>query len=273
MSETRPVMNLRDLSIPLRVAATCLLLVIVGGYAASLHFMKHHISQKDGDPELSWVDLVGTYHGVDKPAPMLTALDDSRHGVWLNDTPADDLQILRDWLSKGSAVGGGTDPVQQGWDALPPGASEEALTPADVIDERCVRCHGAAATDADAHKEVALERWPTLKNFVYSKKLDPISTDILAQSTHAHALSIPVFTLIACGMLLATCWPRWFRHGAAMLAFLGLLLDFGGMWLARASEFGCYVLVAGGALYGLALGSAVAASLVAMWLGRSASAP
>merc|ERR1711960_1605 len=99
---------------------------------------------------------------------MLTALDDSGHGVWLKDAPADDLQILRDWLSKGSAVGGGTDPVQQGWDALPPGASEEALTPADVIDERCVRCHGAAATDADAHKEVALERWPTLKNFVYS---------------------------------------------------------------------------------------------------------
>ena len=58
-----------------------------------------------------------------------------------------------------------------------------------------------------------------------------------------------------------------------MFAFLGLLLDFGGMWLARTSEFGCYVLVAGGALYGLALGSAVAASLVAMWFGRKAAAP
>ena len=95
MSETRPVMNLRDLSIPLRVAATCLLLVIVGGYAASLYFMSHHISQKDGDPELSWVDLVGTYHGVDKPAPMLTALDDPQHGSWLKDAPDGDLQVLR----------------------------------------------------------------------------------------------------------------------------------------------------------------------------------
>lgn len=267
-AEQRPI-RLRDLSFPLRVAATCLLLVIAGGYAASLYFMVHHVSQKDGDPEFSWIDIVGTYHGVDKRAPILVALDKPNHADWLQDVPAADLQILRDWLALGSAVGGGADPVQDTWDALPPGAPEEALTPADVIDERCVRCHSPSATDVNAHKDVALGRWPTLKNFVYSKKLEPISKDILAQSTHAHALSIPVFTLIACGMLLATCWPRWFRHGVAMAAFGGLLLDFGGMWLARTSEIGCHVLVLGGALYGVALVSAIAASLVAMWFGRS----
>ena len=106
------------------------------------------------------------------------------------------------------------------------GGSEDALTPADIIDERCVRCHAAGATDDDAFAQVALDRWPTLKNYVYSKQLDPISTDILAQSTHAHALSIPIFTLIVCAMALATGCPRWLRHGVAAMTFVGLLLDF-----------------------------------------------
>ena len=261
-------MHLRNLSWSLRVAATCLLLIITGGYAASLYYMQHHISQKDGDPALTWVDLVGTYHGVNRPAPVLSALDSERHEAWLGEVPEEELQILRDWLAKGTAVGGGADPVQQGWDALPPGASEDALTPADVIDERCVRCHAAGATDDDAFAQVALDRWPTLKNYVYSKQLDPISTDILAQSTHAHALSIPIFTLIVCAMALATGCPRWLRHGVAAMTFVGLLLDFGGMWLARSWEPGCLLVVGGGALYGIGLGLGVACSLWALWCGR-----
>ena len=178
-----------------------------------------------------------------------------------------------DWLAKkGGGVGGGADPVQQGYDEPAPGASEDALTAADVLDERCVSCHGAAAAGPNAFKELSLERWPDVRKVAYSKKLEPISIEILAQSTHAHALSIPVFTLLACACFLATRWPRWLRHGVFSLAFVGLFLDLGAMWLARSWEPACALIVAGGGLYGLALGIAVVGSLGSMWLGRRSPA-
>ena len=260
--------RLRDQSFLLRVTATCLLLIIAGGYGASLFYLVHHVSQKDNEPELTWLDLVATYHGVDKPAPILVALEDSRHATWLEDMPTDEREVLSSWLSRGVGVGGGADPVQQGYDALPPGASEEALTPADVLDERCARCHGSSATDVNAYKELSLERWPDVRRVAYSKKLDPVSTEILAQSTHAHALSIPVFTLLACACFLATGFSQRLRHGICALAFLGLFVDFGAMWLARSWEPACALIVAGGGLYGLALGIAVLGSLASMWFGR-----
>lgn len=268
MPDAKTRFLLRDQSFAIRVAVTCLLLIIAGGYGASLYYMVHHVSQKDNDPELTWLDLVATYHGVDKPAPILAALDEEKHRGWLKDAATDDLKILRDWLGKGAGVGGGADPIQQGYDALPPGASEEALTPADVLDEQCVRCHGPSASDADAFRDLSLERWPDVRKVAYSKKLDPISTNILAQSTHAHALSIPMFTLLACACLLATRFPRWMRHGVCALAFLGLLVDFGAMWLARTWEPACFLIVGGGGVYGVALGAAVVGSLLSMWLGR-----
>ena len=265
------LVRLRDFSFELRIAVSCLALVIGGGYTASLYFMSHHVGRKDGQEGLTVLDVEGTYHGVNRPARLLVVLeDDSQHRKdYVKGMPTEEVELLRSWLKL-------TEPsaLQEQYDELPEDAPEEALAPADVIDERCTRCHSPGAKEGDGiGATVPPHNLPAVEKVAYSKKLDPISVDILAQSTHAHALSIPVFTLIAAGMLLMTAWPRWFRHGVVMLCFLGLLADFAGMWLARLNPGFVWLLLGGGAVYGAALVTALLAGLVDMWFGRPSPPP
>jgi hypothetical protein len=269
---TRPPFLLRDLSVQLRIAVTCLVLILLGGYAASLYFLTVHISPRDGDPALSLQDLEATYHGIDRPAGIQVALDDSDHrSDYLKAAPDAELDLLRAWVAQSAnVVPGSVDPVEQGYDYLPEDAPEETLTPADVLDTHCVRCHAPSAPDGDAaSRSVSLKGWPDVRRHAYAKKVEPQPITILAQSTHAHALSIPVFTLIAAALLLATCYSRRFRHGLVMLCFLGLLLDFAGMWLGRYDPLFVFIgVLGGGALYGITLCVALGATLLSMWFGR-----
>jgi len=259
-------LRLRDLSTPIRVALTCICLVIGGGYVASLYYMWHHVGQKDDEAGVTLIDIVGTYHGVDRPSRILVALGDEAHrSEYLAGMTDDEYAVLQDWLALPDVAA-----IQQRYDELPDEAPEEALAPADVLDERCVRCHRPGAEEGGGiGSEIPLHNLPVVERFAYAKRLEPISVDILAQSTHAHALSIPVFTLIACGLLLGTCWPRRFRHGVIMICCVGLLLDFSGMWLARMHEGFVWCIIVGGGLYGIGLSLALAGSVVSMWFGRS----
>jgi hypothetical protein len=266
-------LRLRHQSLALRLALSCFILILAGGYAAALFHMYHHLEQKDDEKGLTLVDVIGTYQGVDKPAPILRALSDPDHrNDYLRDVPTGEIEVLRNWLDIGPLVGGGgPDPIQSGYDFLAADAPEDALTPADILDERCVRCHAERAPEGtEASRAISLERLPDVQRYAYSKKLDPVSVEILATSTHTHALSMPLFALAASLLFLLTAWPRFLRHGLIMLCFVGLLLDFAGMWLARPEihegEGPIWLILVGGGLFGACFTAMLLGALVDLWL-------
>ena len=263
--------SLRELSFLLRVAATCFLLVLAIGYAAALFHVVDHVGKKDNEPELTHLDLVGTYHGVNKQAGILVALEDEKHQGWTSGMSEQERDLLVRWLQ--GELGAGADPIASGYADPPDGSPEDALVPADVLDQHCTRCHRPGATEGgEIGESISLTRWPNGVDAVaYSKELAPISKEILAQSTHAHALSMPAFAVLICGMLLLTRWPRGLRHGLVAMAGVGLLLDLAGMWLARSSELWVNLgIILGGAMFGIALGLAWCLCLLDLWLPRRA---
>jgi len=58
--------RLRALPLSLRLALTCLILVLSGGLAASAFQIFHHYHNKDEDPAFTLDDIVGSFHGMDQ---------------------------------------------------------------------------------------------------------------------------------------------------------------------------------------------------------------
>jgi len=232
--------RLREAALAVRLGLAGLVLVLAGGYLASLAYIRQHHGPKDEDPALSLLDLQALDHGVLREAPLRRAVAGEHGRRYLED--ARERQLLLTWLE-------GEDPYQ-GYDPLDAG---EEPTPAEILEERCLRCHARGATEGEGiGEEIPLEDWQDVSRMAFAKELAPVPLDILVVSTHAHAQTMPLLALAAGALLLLTGWATWLRHGLCALLGLGLLADLGGMWLARWSLAGVSVMVAGGAAFGLA---------------------
>lgn len=245
--------RLHELSLLLRLGLTGLLLTLGAGYAASLAHMVHHHGQKDGEPGLSWTDLEGAYHGVQKSAPLLAVLDQPHGEQYLPNQ--EEREALRAWL---------TGPrITQDFDNLDLG--ERA--PAEILARNCLSCHARGAEDGGGIGErMPLEYWDDVKAVAFSQDLRPVPQEILVTSTHTHALTMPLVALLACGLFLLTRWPRAVRHATFALAGLGCFLDVAAWWLARTTPLALPLLVAAGAAFGLGIAFALAGVLLDMWL-------
>ncbi|MSR75883.1 MAG: hypothetical protein EXS14_10490 [Planctomycetes bacterium] len=75
-------------------------------------------------------------------------------------------------------------------DNLPPGAPETTLLPQEVVEQHGVRCHQAGAeAGGGLVPAVSLKILTDLKPYFYAKRLDPVTPEILAVSTHAPTAS------------------------------------------------------------------------------------
>ena len=78
---------LRKMPLGLRISLSALILVLLGGYAASgLHMAEHH-GPRDGQEGLTGDDITGVYHGVQSPPPLRPALAVSYTHLTLPTTP------------------------------------------------------------------------------------------------------------------------------------------------------------------------------------------
>lgn len=264
--------RLRDQSFLVKIGLLAFLVAIGIGYVAALEHLVTHHGPKDGEEGLQGEDVVAAYHGIDHPAPILKALDDPAHQEIMGPLDPESEEILREWLT----LPPGADPASpmvltalgERYDMPPPGASEDTLVPADVLDESCVRCHSPGATEGtDASKALSLARWPSVQAAVLPRKMDPVPEEILVTSLHTHALAMPVYALLVGLLFLASGFPRWITGGAFALSLLGLPIEFLGMWLARESAVWTQAIWIGGALHGAGLGIALIGSALALFVG------
>ena len=70
---------LRTLPLTVRIGISCLVLVLLGGLAASAMHLFWHYENRDERPGMTMDDLEGAYHGVERTAPILMALTPFNH--------------------------------------------------------------------------------------------------------------------------------------------------------------------------------------------------
>lgn len=239
--------TLRSLGLLPRLGLAATILVFLGGFAASLMHMKTHHAKKDEEPGLSLLDLQGQYHGVRAPSPLVGALE--RGHPKTGELSEAGRTALLDWLlgkndAQGQRPKGGGPRIAEDFDNLDLGDN----APAEIMTKSCLSCHKRGSSDPVASK-LPLEYWDDVKKIAYSKELSPVSTEVLAASTHTHALSLAAVTAVVALLAFGTRWPRGPIGLLVCLAGVGLLVDLAAWWLARESGAFVYALIIGGAAF------------------------
>ena len=245
--------RLRDLPFAARLALTLLVLVNLGGFLASgLHMVRHH-ENRDERAGMSMTDLQGAYHGVQSRAALLVALE-SGHPDELGETPLDGASrtLLVEWLT-GNRISEGYDDIDLGDRA-----------PAEILDQACVSCHSRNAEES-LRAQPFLEFFDDVRGVAFSRDISPVDEDILLASTHTHAISLAMVTIVIAGLMLLTSWPVALKSILPLVAAAGLFFDLAAWWLARDAAFLVYVIVLGGVAYAGSMVLMMLAVLTDLW--------
>lgn len=229
---------LRQLPLLARLGVISLMLLMLGGLAASAAHLFYHDQNRDEQPGLTVTDVKGVYHGVTATAPLLSSLQ-SGHPETL---APQDRETLIKWLQ-------GTR-IAEDFDNLDLGDS----APGELITANCVSCHNPKATGKDAYPKLPLERWDDVKGVAFSKDIKPNDIKILAASTHVHALSLGTLVLLMSALLLMTTWSRGLVSLLVCAMGVGLTADMAAWWISRHTELAVYAIIGFGALFNAATG-------------------
>ncbi len=252
-----PSFRLRRLAFGQRLGLSFLLLVLLGGLAASFEFIRSHHGPRDGRPGLTVDDVQGVYHGIQRRAPLVTALERG-HPEGL---PKDDRETLLRWLAS-PRISDDFDSLDLGDDA-----------PAELLAAHCLSCHARNATEGDGiGREIPLTYWDDVQKVAFSTEVEPMSKEILLATTHTHALSMALIGLVVVLLGAWTRFPRALVGALSIATGLGLALDIGGWWLARDTAALAHLIVLGGGAYGMGCVGLALFALIELW-GPAEKAP
>lgn len=238
---------LRSFGFGVRLGVACLVLMMIGGLLASAAYVHVHYAPRDQSPGVSMTDLVGSYHGIDAPSPLLETLE-AGHPEEMSD---ENRQALLAWL-RGDRISQNYDNLNLGDDA-----------PAELIAMNCLECHSRRASDEhELAKAIPLDYWDDVSRLAFPMRIDPPPLEILLVSTHTHALSLATITGLTAILLLLTCWPRRLVGLLVGLSGLALIVDLGCWWLSRMQPEFVYLMAIAGGTYLITTGLAQVAILV-----------
>jgi hypothetical protein len=241
--------QLRTLGVTARLGLTVLVLTLLGGLAVSGIYMAMHHDNRDEKPGLTMNDVRGHYAGVNIPSPLLGALD-RKHP---EEQAEASRQILIDWLK--------SDRISEDYDSLDLGD----LAPVEIIASDCLSCHSRQSTGEGAYPELLLDYYEEVKAIAFSSDIRPVGVEVLAASTHTHAISLSVLALVSSGMLLLTGWPRKLVNPLILVTALGLAADLSGWWLARVNDSIVPMIVIGGFVFAAGIGLSLLMVVGDLW--------
>lgn len=231
--------KLRDLGLFARLGIAGLVITMIGGTIASGVYLSMHHGDRDQRDGLTIDDVKAHYHGIVSPSPLLESLK-AGHPESLQ---AVERERLIQWLE------GDTATLSLSYDDLDLGAD----APAEIMAINCLDCHARSSSGTvdglATAPEIPLEYWDDVYALAISKDIRPVDAEILALSTHTHALGMASMG-IAIGLLaLLTSWPRVATSVVLGATGVGLATDIGGWWLTRHDDLYAPLVVVGGFLF------------------------
>lgn len=223
--------RLSSLGLLSRVGLVFLVLTLLGGYIVSGIFLKQHYENRDERPGLTMTDIIGAYHGVTSPSPLLSALNRGHP----EELAPEKRQALVSWLESGR-IGEDYDNFDLG-----------DLAPAEIIAESCVSCHARGSTEANGEgAKWPLEYFSDIQSIAVSREVMPTDPTKVMISMHAHAPSLAMVLIMMTLLSGMSRWPGKLTGLIAAVGGVGLFLDIAGQWLARSDALWAYAIVGGG---------------------------
>jgi len=279
--------RLANLTLPAKLLVTLFLLIVGPGYLfGTANILLQH-QDADLEPGLGVDDLRRKFHGLTKqvaPKPDFTVTSTMLEQV----IPGGEM---REYLEKGGEpairsliawLEGGADKAEFSQAGLKqPGDP----SPQAVIAAQCVECHNAedgdmadvpfapsraAAPDFELVFELAQPESQRDETGPRTLTLAPTSVKNLVHITHAHILTMPVFTLLVGALFLMTGLGNPVKLILGPLPMLAVLTDIGSWWAARFIEPFIFVIAASGAVFGATYALQILCVLCSLWCGRKA---
>jgi len=233
-----------ELPLSVRILYTCVLCVVGLAYLFAFIYLYHTYSGRDGQPGLSYDDLVIAYTGSGKGSKIESAL----RGPMSTMLPADEATAVITW-------------VQQGADRP---TFDTFVSP--LLEKRCISCH-----DGSNPHLVSLAGYDNVKKVTDQDKGTDIFT--LVRVSHIHLFGIVIF-LFVIGQIFGHAYirPLWIKYVAMAAPFCALLIDISSWYLVKLYHPFAYLTMAGGALLGLSFGFMWVMSMYQMWIGKTPKA-
>lgn len=234
-----PWPRLSTLGLFSKIGLVFLVLTLLGGYIVSGIFLNMEYENRDERPGLTMTDIVGAYHGVTSPSPLLDSLERG-HPETLSE---DKRTALVSWLESGR-IGEDYDNFDLG-----------DMAPAEIIAESCLSCHTRTATEGDGiGQKWPLEYFSDIQAIAVSREIMPKNERIVMLSMHVHAPSLAMVLIMLTLLGAMTRWPGLLVGAIAAVGGVGLFFDIAGQWLAKFDAIWAYAIVGGGFASSMAVG-------------------
>lgn len=243
MSDPAPVhrgYTLRQLPLSLRLLFSCFLATVGIGYLAAMFLMFLLNVDPHRAMNMSLVQgVVMKYHGQRDNTRLQAAIE----GAMADKLEAPEKERIKAWIR----------------DGVPEDRYVAEIQP--ILQKSCAVCHNAQSglpvPALTSYEETLKLARPDLGE----------SVGALARVSHIHLFGISLLFLLTGGIFALSEIAAWLRNLLIVTPFAAIWLDIGSWWFTKyaAPAFG-YVVVAGGALMGIAFAAQIVISLWEMWL-------
>ncbi|MDQ6999820.1 MAG: hypothetical protein Q9M12_02915 [Mariprofundus sp.] len=235
-----------DASVSEKILDSMFLITIGLAYLFALLNLYYTHQGRDGEPGLSVKDVMLAYHGSHNQTRLGAAINGPMESNLPN--PAAKQDIL-DWISHGATEE----------------EFHEKVEP--ILQNNCVMCHSAESG-------MSIPHFTSYAEVVKLTETDTGATiPALVRVTHIHLFGI-AFILFFVGRIFILCeMPVWLKRITVAIPFVFLLMDILSWYVTKIVPGFAYVVVANGALMGIAFGGQVLTSLYQMWFYKPRTIP
>jgi hypothetical protein len=256
MSTSSERFTLRQLPLPAKLVVSVFLMSVGLGYFSAL--VQLHFKQADAGSFMPTAkNVIRAYHGELPEMRLVSVISGDPEGGWssTNMTPAffkksedwdkaeaetlrpqreAERQLLVAFLKAKApkeAYDADEFPLVNGHEKITPDfkAKDGFGKVKTIIESRCVRCHGPGGEQ----EEHPLDSLANLSKYMSVEPVGRLSSDKLAQSTHAHLLSFSMLFALTGLVFAFTSYPLWFRCLLAPTVLMAQVADVSCWWLAR----------------------------------------
>jgi hypothetical protein len=235
-----------DASVSEKILDTMFLVTVGIGYLFALLNLYYTYAGRDGQPGLSVQDIKLGYYGSHNQTRLGAAINGPM-AVNLPDEAA--KRTILDWINTGAK-----EPE-----------FHEKVEP--ILKDNCVMCHSADSG-------LPIPHFDSYEHVLELTKTDTGATiPALVRVSHIHLFGI-AFILFLVGRIFVLCeMPVWLKRVMVGIPFLFLLGDIVSWFIAKLIPGFAYIIIANGALMGIAFGGQLLFSLYQMWFYKPKSVP
>ncbi|MDX8405230.1 MAG: hypothetical protein R8K50_03675 [Mariprofundus sp.] len=228
-----------DASVSEKILDSMFLVTIGCAYLFALLNLYYTHQGRDGEPGLSVKDVQYAYYGSHNQTRLGAAINGPMESNLPNMAAK---QTILDWINNGAEEA----------------EFHEKVEP--IMQENCIMCHSAESG-------MSIPHFTSYANVVKLTEMDTGATiPALVRVSHIHLFGI-AFILFFVGRIFILCeMPVSLKRITVAIPFVFLLVDILSWYITKIMPSFAYVVIANGALMGIAFGGQLLTSLYQMWL-------